>query len=232
MTTVERDKSEPCARVFDRLVEGREVSGDAALEQHLGSCMACFRVMSELRDAPRLAAALRQEGQDDAVAGGRDERFWNAAAERTVDAVIAALQPPAAQRPSAARPVRRVARVVAAAGLLAAAAMFVVFVGHRSPAPSGVAQVVAPFAESIRLAADEDLDNRGDVADLDAAALRRLVDRLREGAGGELAALAAGDGNDGWESPADDDTRVSDALAELDAAALVRVERSLAGSAL
>jgi hypothetical protein len=108
----------------------------------------------------------------------------------------------------------------------------VVFVGHRSPAPSGVAQVVAPFAESIRLAADEDLDNRGDVADLDAAALRRLVDRLREGAGGELAALAAGDGNDGWESAADDDTRVSDALAELDAAALVRVERSLAGSAL
>ena len=50
-----------CARVFDRLAEGSDVGGEPELATHVGSCMACFRAMSELRDAPRLAAILRAD---------------------------------------------------------------------------------------------------------------------------------------------------------------------------
>ena len=222
MTTAGRDTSARCARVLDRLVEAGEVTGDAELEGHLGSCMTCFRVLSELRDAPRLATVLRQEAREAAVASGRDERFWSDAAERTVDAVMAALPVAAAPRPAR---VRRVARAAAAVGLLAAAAMCVLVVGGRPPA----SKLAAPAAAAPGFAVGYEIED--EVAELDAAALQRLVDRLRGVGGGELAALA-GDGNDAGETPADDDARVSDALAELDRAALVRVERSLTGSAL
>ena len=48
-----------CAQVFDRMVEAGDLGGDATLLAHAGSCMACFRVLGELRDAARLKEILR-----------------------------------------------------------------------------------------------------------------------------------------------------------------------------
>ena len=61
-----------------------------------GSCMACYRALSELRDAPRIAAMLRAD------AGGprpRDESFWDQLAARTGDAAAAAMARAGKRRP-------------------------------------------------------------------------------------------------------------------------------------
>ena len=46
-----------CRQVWDRSVEGRDVSDDPKLTAHVGSCVTCFRTLAEMRDVPRLAAA-------------------------------------------------------------------------------------------------------------------------------------------------------------------------------
>ena len=220
------DSTSPlCERVLQRLVEAGEVVDDPELGEHLGSCMACFRTMTELRDAPRLAALMREGASPEP----QDGRFWQNAADRTTDAVVAAL--------AGAWPATRVRRIWpraagVATSLVAAVAVLAIVIGRsRSPFPAGV-PAVQPVAESARLPLDDDLGDGEDVADLDAPALRRLAARLRTGAPGELATLAAGDSNDGLDTVIDDDAHLGDELAELDQAALVRIERSLAGSAL
>ena len=57
----DHDQTLLCARVLDRLVEGDDLSGDRLLAEHLRSCVTCFRALTELRDAPRMAEALRAE---------------------------------------------------------------------------------------------------------------------------------------------------------------------------
>ena len=70
-----------------------------------------------------------------------------------------------------------------------------------------------------------------DVADLDEPALRQLLHRLRARAPANVGAIAAmGDAQDVADGSFDDD--VNDELAELDGAALLRIERSLAGASL
>ncbi|HEY4392894.1 MAG TPA: hypothetical protein VGP64_02480, partial [Polyangia bacterium] len=131
------ERSELCARVLDRLVEGQEQGheigrqvddgGDPVLAEHLGSCVTCFRAMTELRDAPRVAEALRVETP--ALPRAADP-FWEELAARTTDAVEAALDAavapkrtaPATREARARRSVGSRARMVSFAATLAAAA--------------------------------------------------------------------------------------------------------------
>jgi hypothetical protein len=228
--TVEKNTSPTsslCARVFDRLVETGEVDGDPELEAHLGSCMACFRTLAELRDASRLAALMREA----APAVARDERAWTEAADRTTDAVMAALRGTVA--PARARRVwSRVAAATTATAIAAVAAFAIVMAGRGRPAAPGATSDEVAAIESARLFTGDDLEEEGDVGDLDVATLRRLIERLRTGAPEQLAALSATEPGEGADMLVDDDARLSDELADLDQDALARVERSLAGSAL
>jgi hypothetical protein len=210
-----------CRQVWDRAVEsnsGRDVMEDAAFAAHVGSCMTCFRTLAELRDVPRVAAALRA----DAPAVPVSDRFWDDLAARTTAAVSAELVGPRK---------RRVWRVTGVAAIVAAAAAaWVLVAGNNTPVGSaagvpGRAPAVAAGYD------DEGGEEPVDVADLDETALRQLLQQLRARAPAHVGALAAvGDGQDVADSSFDDD--VNDELAELDGAALLRLERSLAGASL
>ena len=85
----DHDETSLCARVLDRLVEGDDLSGDRLLAEHLGSCVTCFRALTELRDAPRMAEALRAEAP---VLPHPNDRFWDDLAARTTAAAQAELE--------------------------------------------------------------------------------------------------------------------------------------------
>ena len=234
-----------CARVFERLVETGEVGADPVLGEHLGSCVTCFRTLTELRDVPRLAGLLRETAP---VAPAADDRFWEVLAARTTAAVAAADAmgaPPAAQ--SSVEPARRSeargrlratsfrGRMAIAATAVAAAAAFAVM--HRPPA--GFATGTQPAATSGAVVAatrsagdDEAGEVAADVADLDGMALRRLLDRLRTGAPAVLTSFSTGEAADAVDGLGDDDRRVNDEVADLDGTALRRVASSLEASPL
>jgi hypothetical protein len=208
-----------CRQVWEQAVEGRDVMADASLSAHIGSCMTCFRTLAELRDVPRLAAALRA----DAPAAAVSDRFWDDLAARTTDAAAAALRPP---------PRRRAARVVGFMTVAAAVAAAVVLFAGR---PRMLSTVGAPSGSVATAGVDDDMSGEDavDVADLDETALRRLLDRLRMRAPGNVAALAAvGDLPDASDAVLDDEGQMNDELADLDGPALLRIERSLAGASL
>jgi hypothetical protein len=52
--------SKICDEVAERLLGGGSLEGDARLAAHAGSCLACFRVVSDLRDLPRIEGLLWQ----------------------------------------------------------------------------------------------------------------------------------------------------------------------------
>lgn len=216
-----------CAAVVERLVESGGGPLDAATEAHVGSCMACYRAMTELRDVPRVAAALRAAAPEVPA----DERFWEALAARTADAAAGALAGGSA-RPARSR-VRWRSRLVSFGGVaVAAAASWLLMVRH----PVGPQQAAAPAAGvaigAARLAADESNgESLTDVAELDAAGLRRLLDRLGAHAPPALAGGVA-DGTDTADIPWDDEPRVSDEVADLDGDSLRRVASSLERAAL
>ncbi len=234
-----------CALVFDRLVEGADLGGDRALSEHLGSCVTCFRAMTELRDAPRVAEALRAEGP---AVPRADDRFWDQLAARTTAAAEAALrggaEPHAA--PAKARVVRsfsaggvaratRVRIVSVAATLAAAAAAFLLIARHPLPPAPGELpadhQVSGPLEVASRAGGDEVFtDTEADVADLDAGALRRLLDRMRPTAPAALTSAAGGSG-DAAELLGEDEGRMNDELADLDGTELRRVAGSLEAGA-
>jgi hypothetical protein len=232
---------ELCGRVFEALIESGEVR-DVALAEHLGSCMRCFRAMTDLRDAPRLASALRAE----TPALPEDDLFWQRLERRTVEATAAALAGAAALPvasaaetevsmpavPAAARTIaagwgahaRRLGAI--ALGFAAAAAAVVVFVGsgpHRPHAP--VASVASLGTGATPGSFGDEPWAAADVSDLDRTALRRLLDRLGATAPGGWTA-SVNDRADVPEAYIDDDTRVNDELADLDGPALLRVARS------
>ena len=98
----DHDRPPICGQVRDRAVEGRDVMEDAALAAHVGSCVTCFRTLAELRDAARLAAALRA----DAPAVSVSDRFWDDLAARTTTGRRSQLPSPA-KRERASRTVVR-----------------------------------------------------------------------------------------------------------------------------
>src|SRR5580765_3802772 len=102
-----------CRQGWERAFEGGDVMADAGLAAHVGSCVTCFRTLAELRDAPRVAAALRA----DAPALAVPDRFWDDLAARTAGAAGAAL--------AASTRKRRVVRATGFVATFAAAAAFV-----------------------------------------------------------------------------------------------------------
>lgn len=251
--TLKDERRELCARVLDRLVEGHEQGheigrqvrleddgADPVLAEHLGSCVTCFRAMTELRDAPRVAEALRAETP--ALPRAADH-FWDELAAHTTDAVEAALDAAAATKRTA--PPTRAARARRSAGsrtrifsfaatLAAAAAGFLLVARHPNPSvqvPGLVTPAAGPVARGDRASSDEGMiDEEAEVGDLDAGALRRLLDRLRPSAPAALTASSAG--GDSADVLGDDDGRVNDELADLDGDELRRVASSLAREAL
>ena len=198
---------------------------DAALAAHVGSCVTCFRTLAELRDAPRVAAALRADAP--AVARSSD-RFWDDLAARTTNAAAAAMaERRAAPRRGVVDGVRRRRR----GGGRAAGCWSRACADRAVVAPAAAPVAAARTAAGVD---DEATDDEAvDVSDLDESALRRLLDRLRARAPRER--QRAGRGGRCQETTDvafDDDGQLNDELAELDGAALLRVERSLAGASL
>jgi len=212
-----------CRQVWDRAVEGRDVTTDPTLAAHVGSCVTCFRTLAELRDVPRLAATLRAGAP--AVDAEVDARFWDDLADRTTRAAAAALRRPARSR---------AARVVGFVAIAAAAAAAVVLVaGRTSIAPSGTAARATAAKTAAGVYDEATGDDPVDVADLDESALRRLLARLRARAPRNVAALAAvGDAAESTDVAFDDEGQMNEELADLDGAALLRLEHSLAGASL
>ncbi len=212
-----------CARVFDRMVEHGDLGGDALLLDHAGSCMTCFRALTELRDAPRLKEILRAAPPAQPPAGAP---FWDELAARVADAGVArSLGAGGSPALAARRPRRRLTGGIGVA-LLAAAAAWVVMV-RRPPAPSASAPGTGALTLSAIASplATDDASEGFDVGELDGAVLERIAARLREKH--HPATYAAGD-----EADFEEEAQLNDELAELDAPALLRVERSLARTAL
>ena len=241
----DHDQTLLCGRVLDRLVDGDDLSGDRLLAEHLGSCVTCFRALTELRDAPRMAEALRAEAP---VLPRPDDPFWDDLATRTTAAAQVelqrALQPasprsetpaPTSWRARSRRPSAARVRIISVAATLAAAAAGFLLVA-RGPlrSPSGIPATPAALvsaarsgtaAPAARTVADEAAtDEEADVAELDVGALRRLLDRMRPGAPAALTASAAGDAADVL---SDDEAPVNEELADLDGDELRRVASSL-----
>ena len=252
----DHDQTLLCAQVLDRLVEGDQLSGDrngdGILAEHLRSCVTCFRALTELRDAPRMAEALRAEAP---VLPPPNDRFWDDLAARTTSAAQTELQrvqgasadgettettaptsvrgpvPARARRSSGAR-----GRIISVAATLAAAAAGFLLIA-RGPlrSPSGipatpVALTSAPrgraTASAPRSSSTEAMaDEEADVAELDVGALHRLLERLRPGAPAAL--TAAGGPTDAADVLGDDEGRVNEELADLDGDELRRVASSL-----
>jgi hypothetical protein len=187
--------------------------------------MTCFRALSELRDAPRLKEILRAAPPAQPPAG---DPFWDDLAAR----VAAAADRPAASsgvepvQAVARRPRRRIAGGLGVAGVafLAAAAAWVVAV-RRPTVPSPVAPQAVTLSAIASPAAADDASEAFDVGELDRATLERLANHLRRNQ--HLATYTAGD-----EADVEEEVELHDELAELDAPALLRVERSLARTAL
>jgi len=239
-----------CTRVLERLVDEGEVGSDRVLAEHLGSCVTCFRTSTELRDAPRVAEALRAAAAA-ASSPAPGEGFWNDLAVRTTAAAEAALRglpplvpsEPSDVRPAPAssrsrpRPPSVFTRTRAAlfATAVATAAALVMVVHHpgtlssRAPVAHGPGAVGA----AVRSAPDDETgEAAADVADLDGTALRRLLDRLSAHAPAVLTSFGAGDPGEASDTLGDDDRQVNDELADLDGTALRRVASSLGGSSL
>jgi hypothetical protein len=255
----DHDQTLLCARVLDRLVEGSDLGGDRLdplLSEHLGSCVTCFRALTELRDAPRMAEALRAEAP---VLPHPNDRFWDDLAVRTTAAAQTvldeALHAPlrGAEAPETPAPssvgasmararTRRASgarvRIISVAATLAAAAAGFMLIARgplRSPSviPSAPATLVSAVrnrttAPAVRSGADETApDEEADVAQLDVGALRRLLDRMGSHAPGALTAPEGSGAADAADLLGDDEARVNEELADLDGDELRRVASSL-----
>lgn len=248
------DETSLCERVLDRLVEGDDLGSDRLLSEHLGSCMTCFRALTELRDTPRLAEALRAEAP---IPPHANDRFWDNLAARTTAAAQSELQRALqgapdhaetsevaasttvdslaharARRSSGAR-----VRIISVAAALAAAAAGFMLVARGPLRPrSGIPGAPATLASTARspttpptvqtLADEGTTDEEADVAELDAGALHRLLDRLRPSAPALTAAGGAGS-SDAADVLGDDEGRLNEELADLDGDELRRVASSL-----
>jgi hypothetical protein len=253
----DQDQTLLCARVLDRLVEGDDLSGDRGdplLAEHLGSCVTCFRTLTELRDAPRMAAALRAEAP---VLPHPNDQFWDDLAARTTLAAQTELQrahgtlhdgeKPETAAPSSLGPPRQIparrssgarVRIISVAATLAAAAAGFMLVA-RGPlrSPSGIPATPATLVNAVRsgttepvdrsVTADATADEEADVAELDVGALHRLLDRLRPRAPAALTAAGGGGPTDAGDVLGDDEARVNEELADLDGDELRRVASSL-----
>ena len=216
----DHDETSLCARVLDRLVEGDDLERRCRpLAEHLGSCVTCFRALTELRDAPRVAEALRAEAP---VLPPPDDRFWDDLAARTTVAAQTELQrvqgashgarnarddradlgacpvPPgrAARRAPAcgSSPSLRRWRRRRRGSCWSPAVRCVPRQGYRPRRRRWRARRAAERRRRRRdrRSTDATADEEADVAELDVGALHRLLDRLRPRAPAALTAAGGG----------------------------------------
>jgi hypothetical protein len=65
-----------CERFEERLIAGEKPNDDAALAGHVGSCLRCFRTASDMREAHRLGALMRQTESEAVESFDPGPRFW------------------------------------------------------------------------------------------------------------------------------------------------------------
>jgi hypothetical protein len=213
-----------CAQVFDRMVEAGDLGGDATLLAHAGSCMACFRVLGELRDAARLKEILRASPPAQPPVG---DPLWDELASRVTAAVrseATSVRGPRPAKGTTSRMRRRITGGVGVAFLAAAAAWLWAIrpVTYQDRLPAAASVTLSAVASP--LGAD-DASEAFDVGELDGTVLKRLADRLRD------KHLLASYGT-GEEADVEEDVQLNDELAELDGPALLRLQRSMARTAL
>ncbi|MEA2696033.1 MAG: hypothetical protein QOI66_304 [Myxococcales bacterium] len=234
-----------CQAIEDRLLEGEKLTGHPELVEHVGSCLECFRTMSELRELPRIAEVMRGGAVAEAQAKDPGPAFWNALPERVAAEVLGSRGKPQVK-------VRRwwAPAALASAGLAGAVATLLIVYGPKVPAPSGFTQaktatkttittttttasasasapaaaVTSPAALASSAESDGDL-TLGDLADLSATELRALSRRLTQDETAATRALT-GSAND---SSAEDDGEGTalEKLAGLSGSELQRLTQSL-----
>jgi hypothetical protein len=221
-----------CALVRERLVDAPNAAiVDPAVAAHLGSCLDCFRVLADLREAPRIAELLRSE---DPVPSEPGAGFWDALAARTMEAAEAARARPATRSSARIGSWRGWARDLGRrpGAMLVGAAAAVAVIGALGGWPSRVPAPNLPHEASATRGSEElgggdgfdESSVTSDVSALEAPELRRLLDGLRRGEPDEI---------DAWfESGSDDEAGVADEISGLDVPALKRLARALGGSTL
>jgi hypothetical protein len=143
---------EVCAEIELRLVDGQRPADDPALAAHVRSCLRCFRAAAELREVPHIAALLRDIDEPDP-----GDLFWARFPRTVADAWeqrAAALPRTTVWRRAAGwfqRPIP-----AALSGAAVAAALVLVLVGHRGPAP---ASSQPPATKTVAARSTEGLDD-------------------------------------------------------------------------
>ncbi|HVR62663.1 MAG TPA: hypothetical protein VMU50_12240 [Polyangia bacterium] len=176
------DRMTICEAVEDRLLEGDRLTGHPELVEHAGSCLECFRTLSELRELPRLAEALRTGAAMAAEESDPGPAFWKVMPERIADEVLGAPKAPATP---VVRPARRwwAPALLGSLGVWAAAAAVLVLGtrGESGPAPSALATAPAPVTATLAAGSESDENlPMGKLASLDTPELRALNSRLTE----------------------------------------------------
>jgi hypothetical protein len=223
-----------CQAIEDRLLEGEKLTGHPELVAHVGSCLECFRTMSELRELPRIAEVMRVGAVEDAQAKDPGPAFWNALPERVVAEVLGSRRKPPVKARRWWSPA-----ALASAGLAGAVATLMIVYGAKAPAPSVIAQAktktttatggsapaaISPGALASSAESDGDL-TPGDLADLSATELRALSRRLTQDETAATRALA-GSSNDSSTDDYGEGTAL-EKLAGLTGSELQRLTQSL-----
>lgn len=164
-----------CQPFFDRLVDGAAPSADAALADHLRTCLDCFRLQAELRDVPRIVAALRADAPADP-----GEAFWRSfPGDAWAAAEVEAARPTERAPALFDRFVAWFVRPLPAAFAGAACAATVVLVIATHPPTHAPARVDRPSpAFSTAGKTDDVVLAPTDLDELDGPALRAVLDSL------------------------------------------------------
>jgi hypothetical protein len=140
--------SRDCDEIALRLIGGERAADDAVLASHVGSCLRCFRVSTEIRDVPRIAALLREADGEPADPG---EAFWARFPETLGTAFEQRQAAPIVRAVEQTSPWRRLTGwfrlpVPAFVGGAAVAAGLALVVVHRPP-PSAVKSIALQAGE-------------------------------------------------------------------------------------
>ncbi len=222
-----------CATVAERLVSGERPGNEAALAEHVGSCLGCFRTANDLKSLPQLRRQMLEAADQLPDPGAA---FWaNFPAE-----VTAAWQPTAAGEAPVSR--RRSWDVVlqdfgawlrrpvpaAMGGALAAAAIILVALSPRERgdgpgSPTAIVSGEAPtLGQGSNLVPGGVLDDQ--LGELDIASLETLQAGLERTFSDDFRGRTLGETDEGAASQA---ASLSDELEELNVAGLAALSANL-----
>jgi hypothetical protein len=179
-----------CQAVTDRLLDGKKLAGELELTAHVGSCLDCFRWLTDVRELPRISEALRSEAAMATFGEDPGPAFWNAMPGQIADQIQAAQKTTApARRPRARRwwaPATLMATGLAAVAVLViygATATRTVPVVVTRTIPATATRSAAISDEDLRALAEGGADDEAEgameqLASLDSVELERLTEVL------------------------------------------------------